>query len=522
MQARDHVSTQRTVRDGCLLLADIPLDIIYLILDYLSLQDFITFTKVAKFCRGLLHHDIIWRRLYQRSTLPLPPGPAEWQSVSDLSDPLIKSTKVQINWPPNLSRPQIIRSRHIPINRDDAGFSVILDRWILVAGGSNVLCYDSHSTALEESAKVLINGGDGGRIQSIKSAWKAYADGRVAAFAAIYVEQELKIMRIIMASGEPSGAEIIVTRDLSSFRHLAPIIAAGLAMTLRHRLLIITLGSYGPDWETSERLIILDADTLRQYHIPKLASEAVPIIQSQDVTSVFETRTHLIKSRSTYTREAGWHSFLECFPIPPVNTPPEITILECSHQDQIHDIKLQTPFLIQDSLEGPQTGQISFTIGGLLLDPFRTNRPSLSVIDVCLEAAGGISCERVDILRMQNAGSLRLDSLNGHARGICQNATKPELTAFSFDYQPELTTFSWSEPIRIPEESYFRRKLVTFDAFGGTAYFDVTGTKSGRVVEILDFASDLKQSGEPARRGWSRGRGSSRTSSSRILYPPAR
>ncbi|KIJ63049.1 hypothetical protein HYDPIDRAFT_29742 [Hydnomerulius pinastri MD-312] len=515
MQATYPESTQRTVRDGCLLLADMPLDIIYLILDYLSLQEFIVFTKVAKFCRGLLSHDTIWRRLYQRSTLPLPPGPAEWQSVSDLSDALIRSTKVQINWPPNLSCPQIIRSRHIPINRDDAGFSVILDRWILVAGGSNVLCYDSHSTALEESAKVLFNGGNGGRIQSIKSTWKVYSDGRVAAFAVIYVERELKIMRIIMASGEPSGAEIIVTKDLSSLSLRPTAIAAGLAMTLRHRLLIITAGNYGLDRETSERLIILDADTLRQYHLPKLASEAVPIIQSQDVTSVFETRTHLIKSKSIYTREAGWHSFLECFPIPPVNTPPEITILECSHQDRTADIELQTPFIIQDSLEDPQTGQTTFTIGGLARDSFRTHRPSLSVIDVCLRATGGISCERVNIIPIQNAGFLHLDSLNGHARGICQIITKPELIAFSFDHQPELTTFSRSEPIRIPEESYFRKRLVAFDALGGTAYLDVAGTKSGRVVEILDFASDLKQSGEPARQGWSCGSGSSRTSSSR-------
>ncbi|KIJ15114.1 hypothetical protein PAXINDRAFT_180741 [Paxillus involutus ATCC 200175] len=387
-----------------------PLDIVYLIVDCLAPRDFVAFSSVARCYRRLLNDRTIWKRLYQGSTLPLPHGPHEWQSASDLRGVLVRSDKVQVNWPHTSGRPEIICSRYLPLDHA-RGFSVLLDRWILAGIGSTIVCYDSRSSDMEGSAKTLFDAGAGRHIHCVLSAGTTRPDGCILAFAVIFIQQEFTIAKIIMTAGKPSGIQPVFESQM-----IGPVGFYSLAkVTLRHRLLIVTIGDYAWDWESTQRLVVMDVDTLRRYHIPT--------------------------------------------PVP---------------------------------LE-----RIKLTLAGLTVDD------CISLVNIFLEPSGRVASKKVDLVRLPMASSLWLDSTNGRGRAICTIAPKSEFVALAFDHGQDSISISCSDMMTMTMPTPGDPPtLVAFDAFGGTAFFESVSSTRGRGVEILEFASDARESEKSAAEPW--------------------
>ncbi|KAF9235603.1 hypothetical protein BU15DRAFT_64700 [Melanogaster broomeanus] len=421
---------------------------IYRIIDSPSFEDLIDFSTITESSLSFLDEQAIWHAWYQSSTLPRPPGPYAWQSTSDLSEALINSAKVQINWPGGSNHPEVITRRYIPIEPDAVGFSVLMDRWIIVGVGSRLLWYDLHSRHVDE--KILFDAGDGRRIECLRSAWKVFSDGRIAAFVVIFVRQEMIISEILFAAGAPVEIRPVLRTELPG--------------------------------------------TLRRYFLSTSAwDEDIPSAVDELITNVFETTTHVVKARSVLVRGRGWMSFLECFPI---NQHPASDVLYSSHKGRVVDILMQVPFVIHESPPDPVTGEVEFAVAGLAENALRdASGLTLSIATISLQHNGGILCERTDVIPIPQALSLHLDSSSGHVRGICsvgvdEDVKDVELVAFSLDYNPEKIRASCSETMEMDDE-VLSWKLMAFDGFGGTAYFD-TESEVGRCVEIHNFASETE------------------------------
>ncbi|KAF9235597.1 hypothetical protein BU15DRAFT_64694 [Melanogaster broomeanus] len=328
-------------RPGCL--EDLPLDIIYLILDYLSPLDVIALSGVAKCYRAVFNDRAIWRRLYRRSTLPLPHGPYDWQSASDLSHALVMTAMVQVNWPPVKSCIDAVPSDCLLVV-PDCGFSVILD------------------SDIKSSAKTLFDAG-GPRIH-------------------------------------------------------------------------LTIGTHTAHWELSQRLLVMDVDTLRRYHIPILPEHDYPT--PGPFTSFFATRTHLVKVTTVTNKPARLRSLVECFAIPSAEEYLEGDVLQVSHQGQVMHFEMDFLNVIDESSSSdPRIGQIEFSLLGLVdlvdSDGHPSSKTTLSLVKICL-GPGIATSKRVDLLKLPGAMSLSLTLANGYGRGICIVSPRNSLTSLTFEF----------------------------------------------------------------------------------------
>ncbi|KAF8837875.1 hypothetical protein BDN67DRAFT_150050 [Paxillus ammoniavirescens] len=446
-----------------------------------SLQDLINLNSFTGSDLTLLDERAIWETLYRKATLPRPPGPYNWQSTAELSQALISSARVEVNWPQASNYPEIISRRYIPVDPHAVGLSVLFDRWIVFAVGSRLLWYDLHSNQVDE--KILFDTGDGQPIQCLKTAGKILPHGRATAFAVVFVGHEMTIAEISFAAGQLSDFRPILRTQLPHWDAASQLTN----VSLHHHLLIVAV-AYG-DSKLCQRYFVVDARTRYQYRFEKSAwDEVIPHAVDELLTNFFETKTHLIKARSVLVRRHGWRSFLECFPIPDVDHSAD-HVLSASHIGRVADISMQTAFVVHESPPDPQNGEIEFAVAGLAENIKRdVSVSSFSTATICLESDGGVSCLRTDIMAMPFASSLYLGSSSGHARGICGAEIDDEfkLMAFSLEYKPKTIKFSCSEDVEMKDEA-LSRKLIAFDAFRGTVYLD-TQNELGRCVEIKNFA----------------------------------
>lgn len=187
-------------------LEGIPLDIVHHVADYISVEDVIALStvrrslssssvlltsslEVSKSLRDLLSDPGVWRKLHRRSQLLLHPGPYDWQSTSYLVKALLRAEKLHSVWPSSSSCPEILRTRSMSFG-SDATFSVLLGRWLFVAEGSTLVCYDSQCSEIPMSAKTLFDEGGSRRILRVFSAGSAREDG-ILGFAVLLFSDSL-------------------------------------------------------------------------------------------------------------------------------------------------------------------------------------------------------------------------------------------------------------------------------------------------------------------------------------------
>ncbi|KAH7882304.1 hypothetical protein F5I97DRAFT_1985951 [Phlebopus sp. FC_14] len=487
-----HDDTKRLLYRSVLKLEDMPVDVLIHILKNLPLEDLVIIGGTSRLFQSLLDHGTIWRHLYQTAPLPLPPGPFPWQPAAYLSRTLIKSGKVQSNWPTKQGAPQITGLRRVPIQQRDC-FCLLLHRWILVGRGSHVLSYDLHLGASETPARTLHQDNPRTRIERIHSVWDRHADGRVAAFAVICTITEngrhWKLMRINMDSGSPSQMDLVLAKPYPPTRSY---VEPAVEMSMDNRILTVMAVAFLWTWEQPQEVVVMDFETLRQYHHPSFTFDAIAYATVTNSTCFFSTKTHLVKLTDVISPGTGLasHSVFECFPIAPLGATPEVVELQCSHRGEVSEVGLQRPFIIHQS---SNPSQPRFILAGLAWDKYHSRRSTLAIVDVRLEADGTVSCKRVDVFPTEGAANLFLDCSHGHARGIYGIRGCSEFVAFQFHHDPDApsTAFSCSRVVQVPAHDLRGGHLVAFDGYGGTVFYDVV-CKDGRAVQVMEFAGAAK------------------------------
>ncbi|KAG6379536.1 hypothetical protein JVT61DRAFT_10033 [Boletus reticuloceps] len=308
-------------------LEGIPLDILHLFADHLSVQDLVALSTASQSLRYLLSDPGVWRKFYTRTGFLLPPGPHDWQSASYLVDVLLRAEKLYSVWPSSSSCPEILYTRSMSFGCD-VTFSVLLGRWLLVAEGSTLVCYDSRRSDIPNSVKTLFDDDANRPILRVFSVGSVGEDG-VLAFAVLLFDDSFTIAKILMDQGEPSTIQTVLT----SKPNIVESWADHVDVRLYHRLLVVNIGESSSDWESFGRLVIMDIDTLRRYHIPP-ATHGAPFNPVQTIAFFLATKTHLIRVIEFSNRHKVRFK-VECFPLPTTHGTPESDILYPSHQSGI-------------------------------------------------------------------------------------------------------------------------------------------------------------------------------------------
>jgi hypothetical protein len=97
----------------------------------------------------LLHDDWYCKKSYKTRRLPRPPGPSESHSASQLREILIRSAKVQHNWPPFVLSPHPtfrVTPSQATLRFAKHHLSIIHGRWLITGDSPLLLCYDTCSS----------------------------------------------------------------------------------------------------------------------------------------------------------------------------------------------------------------------------------------------------------------------------------------------------------------------------------------------------------------------------------------
>ena len=99
---------------------------------------------MSKLFYRLLQDELFWRAAYKNRRLPRPPGPLERQSTTHLREILVKSARVQRNWPPFIRSPRPTSRAILKSARQH--LSMLHGRWIITGDPPLLLCYDTCSS----------------------------------------------------------------------------------------------------------------------------------------------------------------------------------------------------------------------------------------------------------------------------------------------------------------------------------------------------------------------------------------
>ncbi|KAH7887085.1 hypothetical protein F5I97DRAFT_1102959 [Phlebopus sp. FC_14] len=151
-------------------LEQLHVDILYEIFKFLSVLDIDHIQRVSTTFNEFAGRHIVWRNAYRFTTLPRPSGPHPWQDRDTLKRVLIRSAKLEKNWP-NLGvnasdvstlhstggretrvyTPLSTRKFTFPFGRPSA-LAAVGDRWIVVVTKSAISCVDLESTEIPADA----------------------------------------------------------------------------------------------------------------------------------------------------------------------------------------------------------------------------------------------------------------------------------------------------------------------------------------------------------------------------------
>ncbi|KAF8842402.1 hypothetical protein BDN67DRAFT_368635 [Paxillus ammoniavirescens] len=152
------------------MLGQLPIDVLYEILRSLSVQDIVRLQRVSKRFYEITQERIVWANAYYSTILPCPSGPHAGQDATFLKRQLIRSAKLEKNWPrrrvvsaPRLNTADSTALRDAHARREDAATRVysptsirrftlpiprpltltaITGRWIVVVTGTGIWCVD--------------------------------------------------------------------------------------------------------------------------------------------------------------------------------------------------------------------------------------------------------------------------------------------------------------------------------------------------------------------------------------------
>ncbi|EIW75609.1 hypothetical protein CONPUDRAFT_77257 [Coniophora puteana RWD-64-598 SS2] len=138
----------------------------------------------------------IWKNAYRDSSLPRPPGPFPWKTTTDLRSALVRSFRVERNWPPT-SASAVSQHQLPPMLKTKGQGSVetvkrlLLGRWALAYDDKYLSCFDLDAPDLDRSKwKNLHKMGRDQEINEVMCADYVSADGPRAFVCITFVDMD--------------------------------------------------------------------------------------------------------------------------------------------------------------------------------------------------------------------------------------------------------------------------------------------------------------------------------------------
>ncbi|KAH7905340.1 hypothetical protein BJ138DRAFT_1183692 [Hygrophoropsis aurantiaca] len=348
---------QRFPDVGVTTIVHLSLDVLYNVVDFLSIPDIVRLRQVSKFFYHITWDRMIWSKLYRDHTLrlPRPPGPYAQQPVEFLADALVMSERVGSQWPP--ARLSQVRTEWLPITPYHHRFNLVSGKWLLVAHKSRVICCDIRVS--RPSFSVIYK--SQGHIKDLKYASTTTNEGEPLNFAVLATATSgpekymIKVFKLDVS-----------TKSFPTFKQVLEFATTQgdvVDLIISPRLLVIS--TYGSHQSRIPDLWIMDVINHQIYILPPANSENGERCR---IFNCIPTATHLIAIKIFEPDESS-HS-IEAFPIPreSINITPEPLVLQCSHRSVMHDekVKLFSPFLLSGCAPRPSvpTNDIHFTLAG--------------------------------------------------------------------------------------------------------------------------------------------------------------
>jgi len=173
---RDYSHTLRSTRGftrcySSINIQNLPDEVLFIMLEFVDVLDAVVLHKVkchpisilsyldstcdqvSKLFYRLLHEDWYWRTAYRKRRIPRPPGPFEGQPTSLLRKVLVRSAKVQHNWPPFVRSPH--PTSRVVMSNARQHLSIIHGRWVISGDPPLLLCFDTSNPDWDATSQIF-------------------------------------------------------------------------------------------------------------------------------------------------------------------------------------------------------------------------------------------------------------------------------------------------------------------------------------------------------------------------------
>ncbi|KIJ61823.1 hypothetical protein HYDPIDRAFT_30898 [Hydnomerulius pinastri MD-312] len=351
------------------MLGQLPIDVLYEIFKFLHVQDIIQIQCVNKRFSQITQERIVWVDAYQRTSLPRPSGPHSWQDTKTLKRRLVRSAKVEKNWPhrgpsslvtslsednegsqtssgtttplePRVYSPTSTRKFTFPFPRP-LTLTTIAGRWIVVSTRSGIWCVDLELSEVPHDASedhvilpVELHTCGTTRLEFSFCVSTTNREGHTVAYVVaeeredtnLEAPRSISIFKLNLPFGTGDGH-----RMSAECKGTIPIGEGTLFnAVLAHDLLLIHVVALG----TTHRFWVVHSptDTLYQLISPERVEEAEPSWVSLHVCS-----THLMMNqRRHHEATQTWECHIEAYPLPALPPP-----VQSNAQDGIPEVHLR-------------------------------------------------------------------------------------------------------------------------------------------------------------------------------------
>ncbi|OAX34729.1 hypothetical protein K503DRAFT_868735 [Rhizopogon vinicolor AM-OR11-026] len=460
---------------------DLPDEVLFIILEFVDVLDADVLHKVSKLFYRLLHDECYWRTAYRKTRIPRPPGPFEGQPTSYLRETLIRSAKVQLNWPPFVWSPhptsRITFSR-VALSAAKLHLSIIHGRWLITGDSPLMLCYDTCSSNPDWATSPQIFYQPHLTANFFRCFSMTAEDGQELIFAVSdtqvgTVRRKLNLFTITIDPGYgPFISGHVFTLDLRSSYSGVQAVATG------PRLLVISAKGL----EHEDPPIILDVKTFQRFQIV-----SSPLAQGHHVivTSFISTSSYLFVARLLN----GWETLLQVFPISQTHSQSStdgIRVLRPSHVMKTPELRFHTWHVLRGPKYEPSTGGTRITLMLSVLGPTSMDVASLNIVHLLLDAGGNISFTPKMLWTLPRDTTVLADSSHdGCIRGLVCSENGRRLMPFVIDDQDENSTVCglFSNDIT----TSFKQPLFLFDGYRGVLCSESVGAGGWR-IEVVRFA----------------------------------
>ncbi|KAH7928048.1 hypothetical protein BV22DRAFT_1117780 [Leucogyrophana mollusca] len=303
----------------------IPLDVLYRIIYFVSVQDIIRLRQVSKFLQEITEARSIWSNAYRTTSLARRLGPFPHQSTATLKDLLFQSAKIACNWAPNIPRPT---AKHpIEVKQGDCCHSLLLGRWLMFVDESRtqIRCFDLDSADRDCASSIVYNN-NGTPISDFHSVSTTSVGGHDLALVIVRERpgtsmDRIKILKVLGHEGPLISFEPAQTYSISWK-------STSLRSVIGPRLLVIS----------GEQLVICPKEVLyvdlATYQTYKMTF-TVPVEHYIPThVSFISCATHLLVLRSFLTTDNTSHTIIDVFPLASANMAPKPGSLDPSHSGE--------------------------------------------------------------------------------------------------------------------------------------------------------------------------------------------